>query len=309
VVFTWYLHLAPGYHVVDFVNENIAMKIKILYLTVSIMSFIALSFASEINADTVDARCDIYLKGEDRASATIPCTFSQRQGYINIVRSDGVSHELEPTGTEPGNFSDQDGRPVYRQSGLGKDGLIFRFPDESVFVYWDAVWGTPKGFDQTFELQGISFHVSSPNNSSINTLTIQPSGLEIDNSSMEVEIDGTVTSAEIADLDSNGWPEIYVYVNSAGSGGYGSLVAYAVNNGKSVSDIYLPPISDDKVNSVGYMGHDEFAVVESTFVQRFPIYLENDTNASPSGGIRQLQYKLTMGEASWVLKLDRVVEY
>jgi len=168
---------------------------------------------------------------------------------------------------------------------------------------------TAFGFEETFELQGISFHVSSANNSSINTLTIQPSGLEIDNSSMVVEIDGTVTSAEIADLDSNGWPEIYVYVNSAGSGSYGSLVAYAVNSGKSVSDIYLPPVSDDKVNSVGYMGHDDFAVVESTFVQRFPIYLENDTNANPSGGTRQLQYKLTAGEASWVLKLDRVVEY
>jgi len=168
---------------------------------------------------------------------------------------------------------------------------------------------TAFGFEETFELQGISFHVSSANSSSINILTIQPSGLEIDNSSMEIEIDGIVTSAEITDLDSNGWPEIYVYVNSAGSGSYGSLVAYAVNSGKSVSGIYLPPITDDKVNSVGYMGHDEFAVVESTFVQRFPIYMENDSNASPSGGTRQLQYKLTMGEASWVLKLDRVVEY
>jgi hypothetical protein len=266
-------------------------------------------FAANVSADSVDARCDIYPRGEDQASATIPCTFSQRQGYINIDRSDGVVHDLKPVGTEAGNFSDQDDRLVYRQSGLGDRGLIFRFPDESVFVYWDATWGTPKGFDQILELQGISFHVSSPNNSSINTLTIQPSGLEIDNSSMDVEIDGTVTSAEITDLDSNGWPEIYVYVNSAGSGAYGSLVAYAVNNGKSISGIYLSPITDDKVNSVGYMGHDEFAVVESTFVQRFPIYLENDTNANPSGGTRQLQYKLTMGEASWVLKLDRVVEY
>lgn len=171
------------------------MKLNTIYLTASIILFAVLGFVANVNADSVDARCDIYPGGEDQASATIPCTFSQRQGYINIDRSDGISHELEPTGTEPGNFSDQDGRPVYRQSGLGDRGLIFRFPDESVFVYWDAVWGTPKGFDQTFELQGISFHVSSPNNSSINTLTIQPSGLETDNSSMEVEIDGTVISA------------------------------------------------------------------------------------------------------------------
>ena len=165
------------------------------------------------------------------------------------------------------------------------------------------------GFEQTFELQGIGFKVSSPNNSLDNMLVIQPSGLEIDNSTREVEIDGRVTSAEIADLDGNGWPEIYVYVVSGGSGSYGSLVAYAVNNGKSVSGIYLPTLNDDKVNSVGYMGHDEFAVVESVFARRFPVYLENDSNSSPSGGIRQLQYKLTMGEASWVLKLDRAIDF
>jgi hypothetical protein len=57
------------------------------------------------------------------------------------------------------------------------------------------------------------------------------------------------------------------------------------------------------------MGHDEFAVVESTLVQRFPLYGAGDVNAKPSGRMRQLQYKLRQGEAGWVLKLDRVVEY
>ena len=37
-----------------------------------------------------------------------------------------------------GNFRDQHERAVYRQSGLGDQGLIFRFPDESVFVYWST---------------------------------------------------------------------------------------------------------------------------------------------------------------------------
>jgi len=68
----------------------------------------------------------------------IPCVFSQRQGAITIDRSDGVTHDLSPKGDLPGNYSDQHGHAVYRQSGLGKVGQIFRFPDESVFVYWDT---------------------------------------------------------------------------------------------------------------------------------------------------------------------------
>ncbi|MCP5111181.1 MAG: hypothetical protein GY953_10125 [bacterium] len=165
------------------------------------------------------------------------------------------------------------------------------------------------GFDQGYELQGIAFRVRSPNDSMVNVLSIQPSGLELDNTTLTLEIDGSVTNAEIADLDGDGSPEIYVYVTSGGSGSYGSLVAYAVNNGKSVSRIHLPPISEDADNSAGYMGHDGFAVVESTLIRRFPLYLEGDTNASPSGGTRQMQYKLTAGEAGWVLRLDGVSVY
>jgi len=163
-------------------------------------------------------------------------------------------------------------------------------------------------FDQTLELQGITFHVSSPNDSSINQLTITPAGLEIDNSPIVREADGTITGAEVADLDSNGSPELYVYVQSAGSGSYGSLIAYAANNRKSLSEIYLPQLPESADELKGYMGHDEFAVVETTLVRRFPVYRAGDTNAAPSGGMRQLQYKLAPGEAGWLLKLDKVVE-
>jgi len=164
-------------------------------------------------------------------------------------------------------------------------------------------------FNQLLELDGIQFHVTSPNEGSINTLRIVPSGLEIDNSRVVRTIDGTVTGAEVADRNVDGSPELYVYVTSAGSGSYGSLVAYSANRRKSLSEIYVPPLTQNKAASKGYMGHDEFAVVESTLIQRFPVYREGDTNARPTGGMRQLQYKLHPGEAGWVLKVDRVVDY
>ena len=56
------------------------------------------------------------------------------------------------------------------------------------------------------------------------------------------------------------------------------------------------------------MGHDEFAVGEGTLVGRFPVYREGDKNAEPTGGTRQLQYKLEAGEAGWALRKDGVVD-
>jgi hypothetical protein len=168
---------------------------------------------------------------------------------------------------------------------------------------------TIAAFDRTLELQGIRFRVTSANEGSINTLHIVPTGLEIDNSPIVRTIDGTVTNAEVADLNADSSPEIYVYVTSAGSGSYGSLVAYSANRRKSLSEIYLPPLTDDKVVSKGYMGHDEFAVVENVLVRRFPVYRDTDINARPTGGTRQLQYKLVSGEAGWILKLANVVDH
>ena len=100
-------------------------------------------------------------------------------------------------------------------------------------------------------------------------LTIVPAGLEIDNSPIVRTIDGTVTGAEVGDINADGSPEIYVYVISAGSGSYGSLVAYSANRRKSLSEIHLPPVSRDKKFSSGYRGHDAFAVVEGILMVRY----------------------------------------
>ncbi len=98
-------------------------------------------------ADSADAACAIYARGEDHTDVLIPCTFSQRQGYVTIRRSDGRVHDLSPAGDNPGNFTDQDGQPVYRQSDLGDQGLIFRLPAESIYVYWNTAMLEPRDED------------------------------------------------------------------------------------------------------------------------------------------------------------------
>lgn len=158
-------------------------------------------------------------------------------------------------------------------------------------------------FKQEFILHGISFKVTIQGNK----LRIAPSGLKIDNSPIERDIDGTITGADIGDINIDRSPEIYVYIKDA-KGGV-SLLAYSANKKKSLSEIYLPPFIDNPKLSKGYRGHNDVAMVEGVIVQRFPIYKDNDRNGKPTGGTRQLQYKLTQGEANWILKLDKVLEF
>ncbi len=260
-------------------------------------------------ADSTLARCDIYKKDKKTVSKSVPCIFSQQQGYISIRRADTVEHVLMPQNDGPGHYRDSGGNDVYRKSGLGKDGLIFSFKDELVYVYWQ-----PIGFDKRYFYKGITFRVISPNDNFSNTLIIIPSGLEIDNSIIKKAINGVVTGAEVADLNADGSPEIYIYIYFTGNGSYGDVVAYSANNNKSLSPIYLPRLSNDNKISSGYRGYDEFTVIENSFARRFPIGTVHNTvksmNNKPANGMmRQVQYKLLGGEAGWQLQVVKVTDF
>jgi hypothetical protein len=154
-------------------------------------------------------------------------------------------------------------------------------------------------YQETLAMHGVTYRVSSPNRLRGNTLRIVPEGL-VDNSEIVLPVDGAVVGAEIADLDIDQAPEVYVYVRHSGDDGKLSLVAFSSNRNRSMSGIFLPPIEDVPGAAVGYSGHDAMAVVESAFARRFPI---------AGGKYRQLQYRLAKGESGWTLKFDRMDEY
>ncbi|AFD06898.1 hypothetical protein [Solitalea canadensis] len=151
---------------------------------------------------------------------------------------------------------------------------------------------------------GIVFETTSSNDK----LQIITTGLANGADTVNVDIDGAIYDVVSADLDNNGFSEIYCFCSSAGSGSYGQLYAFASNKNKSLSIIYLPDIQDDVKLSDGYMGHDSFHIEKNRLIRSFPIYKETDPNAAPSGGTRKINYQLMPGEASWVLKQDSVIE-
>lgn len=156
----------------------------------------------------------------------------------------------------------------------------------------------PTAFSKILRLQEIGFNVSAVRDADGWTeISVTPFGLETDNSVQKQKVEGSIVDAEVEDLNSDGSPELLIYTQSDGSGSYGNVVAYSVNNRKSMSMVYFPNVSEDSTLSKGYMGHDQFRVVEHSLVQRFPIYNEGDSNSSPGGGIRQISYQLAEGEA------------
>lgn len=165
----------------------------------------------------------------------------------------------------------------------------------------------PVAFERALSLQGVTFEVQATNDIR-NTLTIQPSGLEIDNRLLVHQFEGEVINAEIEDLNSDGWPELLVYTRSRDPEQRGDVIAYSTNNGKSVSQVYLADPRPQSRANVGYMGHDEFVLSASgRLFRRFPVY--NEETGEPTGMMREIRYQLVDGEASRIFRVIAVVEY
>ena len=102
---------------------------------------IVLLWGASARADFATARCEREHIGETAIVTEQSCAFSQRQGFVSISFEDGATFLLSPSPKAVGNFIDQEGELVYRQSGLGDSGLIFRWSDQVIRVYWQTDGG------------------------------------------------------------------------------------------------------------------------------------------------------------------------
>lgn len=65
------------------------------------------------SADSVDATCEFYRHGDAKHDRWGACTFSQRQGYIDITLKNGASFSLSPR-DDANQYKDNEGNKVDR---------------------------------------------------------------------------------------------------------------------------------------------------------------------------------------------------
>jgi len=75
---------------------------------------------SVARADSSDANCKVRKDGETKQGRSGPCTFSQRQGYIDIDLRNGDTYSLSPA-NKADHFKDQKGNKVVWTSHAIRD--------------------------------------------------------------------------------------------------------------------------------------------------------------------------------------------
>ncbi len=148
--------------------------------------------------------------------------------------------------------------------------------------------------------------------SSHSTLRVSSKGFTAANDSVKIEGADPLEQVLQADLNKDGFEEIYLITRSAGSGSGASIHGFSSNKDKSYSGIHVQDVTEKDIAKggkfEGYMGHDSIFVQGSMLARQFPIYREGDANAAPSGGKRIVYYTLKPGEAAWQLAVSSVAQ-
>jgi hypothetical protein len=86
---------------------------------VALATILALGTAVSVaRADSSEANCQVRKDGETKQGRSGPCTFSQRQGYIDIDLRNGDTYSLSPA-NKADHFKDQKGNKVVRTQAGG----------------------------------------------------------------------------------------------------------------------------------------------------------------------------------------------
>lgn len=151
----------------------------------------------------------------------------------------------------------------------------------------------------------IVYHVKTHGN----RLLIETEGLTRKNDIFAHDIDGwNVDHVSTGDLNNDGQPEIYVFLQSQTPECKTRLIGYAPNRGMSASSIHLPELTEKDLQGRKYDGHDEMEIVENRLCRRWR-YTPEGTEDGNATKMIQIQYRLDAGENGWLLSVDKAVTF
>lgn len=157
-------------------------------------------------------------------------------------------------------------------------------------------------YDSTLKIGKTGYRVFCLNKSpERNTLNIRPLGFKAEVREVSLELKARVLSAEIDDLNNDGFPDIIIFVLDEKN--KISLFSIASRDNEGLAPIYFPDITNDSQLSKGYRGKDEYKLVEGVLFRKFPIFESDTTNKTPTNKVRQIMYRVVPAEqGSWKFK-------
>jgi hypothetical protein len=164
-----------------------------------------------------------------------------------------------------------------------------------LLVTYSAIGQRTSKYDSTMKIGKVGYKITCMNRTvDRNVLNIRPMGFKSEAREVNLELRGRVQSAEIDDLNQDGYPDVIIYILDAQ--GKTNLFTLSSQENEMVQPIYFPDITNDQQLSKGYRGLDEYKLIEGILFRKFPIFDTDTANKLPTNKVRQIMYRVVTGE-------------
>lgn len=152
-------------------------------------------------------------------------------------------------------------------------------------------------YDSSMKIGKAGYKVTCNNrNPEKNTINISPIGFDNSVRDFSFEIKGRILRSEVDDVNRDNYPDLLLYVYNGDTLNKGTVICISSERNESVTPIVFPDIVDDPKLRDGYLGFDEFAMMEGVLTRRFPLFTTDSTGSKPTGKTRQVMYRVVPGE-------------
>ncbi|WP_425422511.1 hypothetical protein [Phaeodactylibacter xiamenensis] len=149
-------------------------------------------------------------------------------------------------------------------------------------------------FEEKLTEGSVSFIVESPNSSS-NYFTLNTEGMSVRNEETKMEVNGAVVRAQLADLNQDSYPEVYIFTRT--DDGTEEVYAFASYRNRSYGQIYMAG-AENAANQRGRDGVETFELTETALLRKFSTLQNGQRNGNP----QMITYALKKGETSYRLE-------
>lgn len=155
-------------------------------------------------------------------------------------------------------------------------------------------------FEETLNQNGISFTISSPNVPERNTMVIFSTGMETLNDTFQIEVEGMIHAAQLADINGDSYPEVYVFSKEKDNDQKGEVYIFTSYRNRSYGQAFFKEVPRANALAPSTTTTDRFKLEGGKLVREVGMTVEgNAAQAAPATS--NIIYELRPGEASYQL--------
>lgn len=147
-----------------------------------------------------------------------------------------------------------------------------------------------------------TFTVSAVDSGAVRELTVKAYRGSLLLTNFKIRVDGAVVGAEVADIDNNRFPELYVYTASTNSGSFGRVYGWQFLPERKAT---IVPVNWRLTTDSRYRGCDSLWVERGALCRKYSVYQPGDSNSGSIGETRTVRYRLKSVGTGFALVEER----